>query len=208
MYKIYINETPLFLIEEAKLKNWHSASDRQMVARYPGKAKWLMAYVDMLEKSNRFDSVTLYSQNLDQLWTDFCSLFKIIEAAGGLVLNPLREILFIYRRDSWDLPKGKIDEGESIESAALREVKEETGLEEVHIVMPLQTTYHVYRLKRKRILKKTYWFVMNAAKQTLIPQTEEDIEKAIWIELETFYSDTRKIYGNIRDILQEWNETV
>jgi 8-oxo-dGTP pyrophosphatase MutT (NUDIX family) len=206
MYKIYINDTPLFLIEEAQLKNWHSADDRHMVARYPGKAKWIMAYVDMLEKSDRFDSVTLYSKNQEQLWQDFRSLFDLIEAAGGLVVNPQMEILFILRKRYWDLPKGKIDEGESVNSAAVREVMEETGLQEVDIVFPLPTTYHTYRLKKRRILKKTYWFAMTAPEQRLIPQTEEDIEQAIWMDLETFQSQPRKIYGNIQDLLNHWEE--
>lgn len=204
MYKIYINETPLFLIEERALKNWHAADDRHMVARYPGKAKWLMAYVDMLEKSDRFDAVTLYSKDAEQLWEDFCSLFEIIEAAGGLVLNPKKEILFIFRRNFWDLPKGKIDEGESVETAAVREVIEETGLEEVKLIQSLAITYHTYRLKKKRILKKTYWFVMSAAEQKLIPQVEEDIEQAIWMDLETFRSQPRTIYGNIQELLNQW----
>jgi ADP-ribose pyrophosphatase YjhB (NUDIX family) len=207
MYKIYINDTPLFLIEEVQLENWQSADDRHMVARYPGKAKWLMAYVDMLEKSDRFDSVTLYSKNMEQLWQDFQGLFDLIEGAGGLVVNPQQEILFIFRMDSWDLPKGKIDEGESVTAAAVREVIEETGLKEVNITQPLPTTYHTYRLKKRRILKKTHWFAMSAPKQTLIPQSEEDIEQALWMDLETFQSQSRKIYGNIRDLLNHWKES-
>ncbi len=206
MYKIYINETPLFLIEEAQLKNWPEANERHMVARYPGKAKWLMAYVDMLEKSKRFDSVTLYSKDVEQLWKDFQSLFDLIEAAGGLVLNPKREILFIFRRSFWDLPKGKIDEGETVADAAVREVMEETGLEKVKLDKPLLDTYHTYRLKKRRILKKTYWFSMSAPEQNLIPQKEEDIEQAIWMDLETFQSRPRTIYGNIQDLLNQWKE--
>lgn len=206
MYKIYINDTPLFLIEEAQLKNWHAADDRHMVARYPGKAKWLMVYVDMLEKSDRFETVTLYSKNKDQLWQDFQGLFDLIEAAGGLVVNPKNEILFIFRKNHWDLPKGKIDEGESIRSAAVREVMEETGLKEVNMTRPLPATYHTYRLKKRRILKRTYWFAMTAPEQSLFPQSEEEIEQAIWMNLETFTSQPRNIYGNIQDLLNQWEE--
>ncbi len=204
MYKIYINDTPLFLIDQQVLPNWRTADADNLVARYAGKPKFLLTYIDMLEKSQRFKSVTLYADNFDQLKADFDGHFTIIEAAGGLVLNPMGQVLFIFRRNSWDLPKGKIDEGESIEEAAVREVQEETGLKEVTILRPLPTTFHIYREKKKRILKRTYWFEMKTDQIKLTPQTEEEIDQAVWMDLETFRSQTRKIYGNINDLLNFW----
>jgi len=204
MYKIYINDTPLYLLDQKELVNWRKADDENMVARYPGQPKILLSYVDMLEKSSRFKTVSIYSENYIRLKDDFDNHFTLIEAAGGLVLNEKGQILFIFRRKSWDLPKGKIDPGESIEEAAIREVQEETGIDEVDITDRLPETFHIYREKKKRILKKTYWFVMKTRDEKLKPQSEEDIEQAIWMDLETFRSAPRKIYGNINELLNFW----
>lgn len=202
MYKIYINETPLFLLDESQIQGWRSADENNMVVRYPGKTKFLFNYIDLLEKTRRFDSITLFSSDLAKLKEDFDSQFIILEAAGGLVFNAQKEILFIFRRDNWDLPKGKIDPGETVEGAAIREVQEETGLVNVKITKPLEITYHTYKDKqKKRILKKTHWFIMESEDQNLIPQTEEDIELATWMTLETFRAEERVVYRNITDLL-------
>ena len=109
----------------------------------------------------------------------------------------------IYRRGSWDLPKGKIDKGESIEAAAIREVQEETGVQQLTLGKPLLTTYHTYRLKSgKRVLKKTYWFVMQTKDLELTPQSEEDIEKAIWIKPKVFLDGRYPMYNTIRNVLE------
>ena len=109
----------------------------------------------------------------------------------------------IFRRDYWDLPKGKIDPGESKEEAAVREVEEETGLKNIALGPLLTETYHTYRTKKgNRILKRTYWFRMDAPNQELIPQTEEDIEQAIWQDLHTFLPTSPVIYKSILEVLQ------
>lgn len=202
MYKIYIHQTPLYLCSREELSQRPPADERHMIARYPGKPKLLLSYADMLEKSSRFDAVTLYAENGDQLVKDFFSNYKLIEAAGGLVFNEAGEVLAIYRLDSWDLPKGKIEKGESPKAAALREVEEETAVRELQLGSPLTNTYHTYRHpKHGRVLKRTYWFRMNAPKQPLLPQTEENIEIAQWIAPDELLSTDRELYGNIRDLL-------
>jgi len=108
-------------------------------------------------------------------------LSKVIEAAGGAVKNLEGKLLMIYRRDKWDLPKGKIDKGETPEKAALREVEEECGVSGLKIVRTLSPTYHTYKEGEKLILKKTHWYEMrtNDAKH-LVPQAEEGITKCEW----------------------------
>lgn len=116
-------------------------------------------------------------------WKDFKKNYKIIEAAGGLVRNEKKEILFIFRKGKWDLPKGKIDKNEKVKSAAKREVKEECGIKGLKITDELATTYHIYELYGKQILKKTYWFKMTTDfKGILTPQMEEDITDVKWIK--------------------------
>ncbi len=204
MYKIYINETPLFLVNTKDLANNFSGGDDILIARYNGKIKNLLNYVDMLEKSRRFRMVVIHAQDERQLLEDFDALFKIIEAAGGLVFNDRSEILAIFRLGFWDLPKGKIDPGESTKEAALREVEEETGLKDVKLGEFLKKTYHVYRSrKNKRILKRTYWYTMYSNQETLIPQHEEDIEQAVWIDPAVFLAEKKAIYGNILDVVHK-----
>jgi len=202
MYKIYINNTPLFLCSREELPNRPAADERNMIARYPGKSKLLLSYADMLEKSSRFDTVTLYAKKYDQLVKDFFSNYKLIEAAGGVVFNEKEQILAIYRRGSWDLPKGKIDKGETPPQAALREVEEETGIQQLELGEIIAETYHTYRHhKHGRVLKRTYWYKMTAPTQELTPQAEEDIEIAQWITLQELLQNDRKLYGSIRDML-------
>jgi len=133
---------------------------------------------------------------------DFFHLFNWVDAAGGLVKNEKGEMLFIFRLGKWDLPKGKLAGNESPEEAAIREVREETGLAGIRITGSLPSTYHIYERKGKSILKQTRWFEMEAKNaQSLIPQAEEDITEARWVgkkDLESVLSNT---YASIRELM-------
>lgn len=204
MYKIYINGTPLFLASAEEAGGAPSADDKNIVTRYMGNSRLLLSYMDMLEKNPRFGSVTVFADDVEQLFRDFAGQFRIIEAAGGLAYNPAGEVLLIFKRDHWDLPKGKIDEGESREAAALREVMEETGLSSAELGDYLGVTYHTYRdPKGRRIFKHTYWYRMKAEKEALEPQAEENIEHAEWRDPRAFLDSKPVVYGNIRDLLEK-----
>ena len=201
IYKIFINETPLFLTNtEGVLDAWKN-DDKTLIYNYLGKKKFLHPIIDLLEKSKKYNRVVVYGNDLEKLWHDFQSIYKIIGAAGGVVKNEQNEVLMIFRRGSWDLPKGKIDDGESPEQAAVREIQEETGLNDVKLGELIGYTYHTYDMKGKRILKKTWWYAMSTIETALTPQTSEDIEKAIWVELTTFLDAKPTIYGSILDVL-------
>lgn len=203
MYKIYINDTPLILANTAEVSTELDDNGNSLVARYIGKPKFLFHYIDMLEKSKRFESVTLYADDEQQLFNDFVDQYKIVEAAGGLVFNKNDEMLFIYRRGTWDLPKGKIDPGETKEAAAIREVQEETGIQQITLKAHFGTTYHTYRENRHRVLKRTYWFVMETPEMELTPQAEENIEKAVWWSVEKFLRSDFAIYKSLREVLEK-----
>jgi 8-oxo-dGTP pyrophosphatase MutT (NUDIX family) len=178
MYRIYINQQALILSAQPMARS----NEQQLQARYSGKAKSLLNYVDMMEKSRRFAWVNLYHPQVEQLFLDFCSHFERVEAAGGLVHNSAQALLLIFRLGFWDLPKGKIDPGETPAEAALREVREETGLQEVQLGELVTITYHTYRDRHlRRVLKPTYWYRMFTAETQLSPQAEENIEKAVWM---------------------------
>ena len=109
---------------------------------------------------------------------------QTIIAAGGLVLNEKNDILMIFRRGKWDLPKGKLDEGEKIEDCAVREVMEETGLTQLDLGRLLVITQHTYfdQWIKKDVIKQTHWYLMKASlDQPLVPQTTEDIESIEWV---------------------------
>jgi len=197
MYKIYINGNEMLLASEDAIHKKKSSSKR-IVAPYTGKTKMLLSYIDMLEKTDRFDRIILYHADPKFLLRELESLFTVVKAAGGVVEDENGNILMIFRRGHWDLPKGK-------QAAALREVEEETGVQGLELKKKLLTTRHTYKLKNgKRAIKKTYWYRMKAANQKLVPQTEEDITKAVWAEPTDGSGLTEPIYGNILDVLGQF----
>lgn len=200
MYKIYINDTQITLTNHNSRQLFSLNAPEILIGIYDGKIKTLFRYIDLAEKTNRYSEIILSFPDLDILWTDFKSIFKNITAAGGVVLNEKAEVLSIFRRGMWDLPKGKVDKGEEIISAAIREVEEETGIKVVELPIPLVSTYHIYKLNSKRILKKTEWFIMKANSGKLTPQIEEDIEEVIWLPPKELLNK-KEIYLNIKYVI-------
>lgn len=130
---------------------------------------------------------------------------ELIIAAGGIVENEEGKILFQFRRGKWDLPKGKLDEGETIEECAVREVEEETGLINIQLGELIGITKHLYTEHEVEIEKETYWFAMKVSgEQKLVPQAEEDITELKWVsehELQPYLSDT---FANIIEIVEKY----
>ena len=131
---------------------------------------------------------------------------QTIIAAGGLVLNEKKQILMIFRRGKWDLPKGKLDEGESIEGCAIREVMEETGLTKLDLGPLLIITHHTYfdPWIKEEVIKETHWYQMNTlADQTLTPQTEEDIERIEWVSQSNLSDKLTNSYDTIVEVVKK-----
>jgi len=204
MYKIYINDTKIELLPSKNISKPKSDDKENIYARYTGKVNHLLSYIDMCEKTDRHQSITIHSMDINKLISDFEGLFKVVEAAGGVVINERNQILFIHRRGHWDLPKGKMEARETRRDAAKREVIEETGISNVQLGRKLIETKHTYRNKNdKRCIKLTHWYLMFAKKQKATPQIEEDIERTEWMTMDKFYSKKRKVYGNINNVLDE-----
>jgi 8-oxo-dGTP pyrophosphatase MutT (NUDIX family) len=132
---------------------------------------------------------------------------KTIIAAGGLVENEAGLLLMIFRRGKWDLPKGKLDDGETIEACALREVAEETGITPHTLGELIGKTYHQYFDKwlGEEVIKETWWYRMKAdGSSTLVPQAEEDIEQIIWADEATVAANLTNSFPSIQDIIQQW----
>ncbi len=128
----------------------------------------------------------------------------MVEAAGGLVFNKDGDILMIFRNGKWDLPKGKLEKEESVEKCAIREVKEECGIDDLQIIKQLIDTYHTYELNDLKILKRTYWFKMRTAYNgQLVPQIQEGITKANWVKRNEIAEKLENSYGNIVQLLSK-----
>jgi 8-oxo-dGTP pyrophosphatase MutT (NUDIX family) len=134
------------------------------------------------------------------------NLKPIIKAGGGIVTNKHGDLLMIFRRGKWDLPKGKLDKGESIEECALREVTEETGVLNLRLGLLVAVTQHEYfdKYLNQDIIKETYWFRMTVeGVPKLIPQTEEDITAIEWTKASEIAARLEESFDTIKSVMQK-----
>ncbi len=147
----------------------------------------------------------IYGENIDQLFKKYIADKIIIEAAGGMIFNHENKLLLIFRKGMWDMPKGKLDEGESIEECALREVTEETGLSTLTIEHKIQITYHTYYIGNQLILKPSHWFKMKfSGNEILIPQSEEDITEIKWVNEEEAIQLLPSMYASVEEMVKSY----
>lgn len=150
------------------------------------------------------DSIKIVSSDLLALLELFKTKFYYIEAAGGFIEKD-NEFLFIHRQGIWDLPKGKLEKGESLKHCAIRECEEECGIKQLTITKQLSSTFHIYKYKKGFAIKQSYWFYMKSNySKKLTPQIEEDIDEVKWFskyEIETIIlNDT---YYTISEVVKE-----
>ncbi|MBI3233108.1 MAG: NUDIX domain-containing protein [Bacteroidetes bacterium] len=132
------------------------------------------------------------------------SCTRPIDAAGGVMFNKSGKLLMIKRLGYWDLPKGKVDPGETVDFTAIREVKEECGLKDFKIVKAIGKTYHIYNQYPDKMLKTCHWFSMECEDGIeLTPQKEEHIEEAVWYDVSTIDLKTFNTYNTIRELLSQ-----
>jgi 8-oxo-dGTP pyrophosphatase MutT (NUDIX family) len=156
-------------------------------------------------KKEEFHAGVLWHTDLEKLKDTFFKNFQVIEAAGGIVQNDKKELLFINRLGKWDLPKGKVEAGEKEEESALREVTEETGVKNLHLKKKIGETYHVYDAFGKHFLKICHWYYITCSSaQTLIPQTIEDITEVKWVNTKDIKEPMENTYPSIKDILRRF----
>ena len=137
----------------------------------------------------------------DAALKDFCGRFTEITAGGGLVSNTRNEFLLIYRRGVWDLPKGKMEDGETVLQCALREVEEETGLSPLKAGEQLCVTHHTYKMAGISCLKHTVWFKMEYSGDTIPrPQEEEEIREAKWVPASDLSEYLKDTFPSIREV--------
>lgn len=201
--KIYFNDKPLFLTDAItpEIEPYAHHDDAVLIDDFstPG----VNSMIHEMRQEKIHAGIYLHS-DLATLEKTFRKKFTLVQAAGGLVLNEEGAVLMMFRRGKWDLPKGKLDPGESLETCAVREVQEETGLQQVIMDKPLLVTYHTYDESGKHILKETHWYLLQApGKQTLSPQTEEQITELKWVPAQEVKQYVNNTFPSIIDVLQQ-----
>ncbi|MCB0444622.1 MAG: NUDIX domain-containing protein [Gelidibacter sp.] len=190
MYQVFVNDKPIILTTEV-------AKETNFKNYLLNKVK-LGKVIKELNNTS-IEAVRLIGKNEEKLLKKFLKKMPNVIAGGGKVINSKNEILFIYRNDKWDLPKGKIEPKETIEETALREVEEETGVTDLKITKPLETTYHIFKRNGKYKIKITYWFEMSSNYDgKLEPQENEGITKVEWLDSFKIAEAMQNSYANIK----------
>ncbi len=162
--------------------------------------------INMFEKSDSLLRVYIPTSDVDQTYQKICSEFVQVNAGGGLVSNRRGDYLLIKRNGLWDLPKGHQEAGETIQTCALREVQEETGVNDLALRELICVTDHCYRRNGLWHLKHTWWFdMLYNAPTDLTPQREEDISKAAWVAKSSLPPYLQNTYPSIVEVFREVN---
>ena len=200
MHRIYFDNRRLTICSS----DWHSLNDPEATiikCNYTSDVENIPSYFDEHKEIKKLYVIT---DQEDDAYSLICSQLKEIDAAGGLVQNRAGDYLMIFRRDKWDLPKGKREPGEDVATTALREVQEETGLDDLNLKNKICVTNHVYHLNGAFILKHTHWYNMLYAKPVdLVPQTEEDINIATWIAKSSLPDKLSNTYPSIIEVFKK-----
>lgn len=202
-YKVFINNCPFTLIRDAGAA---ANIPGTLVVNYDS-AETLSVLMELAHSEPKFFKHTIVLHNdPSRLLHKMETLSKVIEAAGGVVKNAEGKVLLIFRNGKWDLPKGKIDKGETPKQAAVREVEEETGISGLKIIRALEPSYHTYKKGEEIILKKTHWYEMTSDdKKQLIPQQEEGITKVEWRDKAGVEEAMQNTFGSVADVVRSAN---
>ncbi len=144
-------------------------------------------------------------QALESFFESYQKTFQSIRAAGGVVRDEAGHLLFIWKRQRWDLPKGKVEPTETPEESAQREITEETGLNELRLVRYLLDTYHIYHERGAWMLKTVHWYLFETCgvRPPVKVQADEGIERAVWAkpsEVPFLYPQS---YGTIQEVIEK-----
>ncbi len=198
MYKVFIYDRPVYLCNQ-----WpenEQDEDQILVIRIKHTDEIDLVF-SALEENTSLEKVYLVSPTIQDFWEEYAKRLKFIQAAGGLIFNHNKDLLFIFRRGCWDLPKGKLDAGETIEEAAIREVEEECGIEGVQLGSKLLTMYHTYPHKGKMVLKETHWYSMSYEGIDFKPEAKEQITEVTWISKSELPKVLANTYKSIAEIV-------
>jgi ADP-ribose pyrophosphatase YjhB (NUDIX family) len=195
MYKVFVNQKEIILTS--------TAPKGKGVKVLPLKSTPFKNIIRII-RTTRVKRLYLMHDNPRKLLSGFKKKLPVTIAAGGVVQHEEGKLLFIYRKKRWDLPKGRVDKGETLEGAAKREVKEETGVKKIKVGKPAGVTYHVFKRNNRYQLKETHWFFMKTSYEgVLTPEIKEDITKATWKNKSKTAKAIKNTYPNIEDLFDK-----
>ena len=200
MHKIYFEKRCMIICPPEE----QAMADPNAILFNIGSSADIHALVEMMEVSDSLYRVYIPTDNVESTYRMICAEFREVNAGGGLVANRRGDYLLISRNGLWDLPKGHQDPGEDISITALREVQEETGIDQLQLKDLICITDHCYRRDGIWHLKHTWWYDMLYTDPTdLTPQREEDITKASWVAKSSLPPFLRNTYPSILEVFRE-----
>ena len=204
--KIFVDESPIYITDELSTELRKKSNDNNVLFITDENEIIIDPILAALKTDKK--EVIILVDKIEKAKALFLTHLTIIEAAGGIVQNEKKEILFIFRRGKWDLPKGKIENNETPEISAAREIEEETGVTNLILKRKIGETYHIYEENKAMILKTSHWFYfLSNEQQDIKAQTEEDITKVKWIHTRNIKEPMANTYQNIKDILSVFFDT-
>jgi 8-oxo-dGTP pyrophosphatase MutT (NUDIX family) len=202
MYKIFFDDRHILLTD--RQNNNLTVDSIKIIYTNPLD---LMAKVKDFESNKKIKVLEVFHNRIDILFSVFCSFFRIIHAAGGVVINPKKEVLVIQRLGRWDLPKGKVEKGEKHTHTAVREVNEECGITGQKIIKQLSDTYHTYYIGSNQVMKHTHWYEMfYSGTEEITPQTEEYITAVKWFPISRIDEILKNTYKSLYDLFNYLKE--
>ena len=202
MLKIYFDQKPLFICSQPNQEIRSYLNGKEAIILESIETNEIQTLLKKMETPQIVAGIIHFDEK--QAFEAIKKEFLLIQAAGGLVQNKAGEVLLIFRRGKWDLPKGKLDEGEDLEQCAIREVEEETGITSLQTQGPLCITYHTYYQDGRHILKESHWYLMQTNKdQVFTPQIDEDIEKCEWVNASNLKPYMDNMHPSILDVVRQ-----
>lgn len=179
-------------------------SDPNSVEFHMGDRVDIHTLVDMFEASESLSRILIPTEDTEWMYRKLCAEFREVDAAGGLVSNRRGDYLLINRNGLWDLPKGHREKGEDIRVTAMREVQEETGVDQLELRDLICVTDHCYFRDNVWHLKHTWWYDMLYTNPVdLTPQREEDITKAAWVAKSSLPPFLKNTFPSIVEVFRE-----
>jgi len=202
MYEVFFNDRKIVITQPGKIPFVKEAVITENLFSVNEVKNWFHDFLS----SNTSHAIIIHSSP-EVFWKNlFLTAFKLIPAAGGVVIRD-EKLLFILRNRIWDLPKGKIDPGETPQEAAVREVAEECGIEGHQITKALPSTFHIFQSPYSKttgqwILKETHWFEMKYnGNHEGIPEFEENITEIRWFKKTELGEVLANTYENLKSLI-------
>ena len=220
--KIFLNDIPIRIVSMSKLSSPHAFSmiigpdqtidPKLLVDNVLFKNPTKESVDELLQlmtqkKMKKVSMITFASKAHKEITNHIKERFNVVKAGGGIVEKE-GKFLMIHRKGQWDLPKGKKEKKESVESCAIREVEEETGVK-VKISHEITAIWHTYMQNGKYILKKTYWYAMSCQDDSRMkPQKKEGIKEVKWMTMKEMQLALVSSYRSLRYVVSEHQQSL